>query len=96
MSTVRIQTVCGFGCGSSLFLKMKIEEILKENKLDAEVFCGDVGTCTSTPCDVIFTSEELAGRVKERSKVPVVTIGSFVNKKEVTQKTLEYFESLEK
>ena len=29
---------CGFGCGSSLFLKMKIEEILKENKLDAEVF----------------------------------------------------------
>ena len=58
MGTVRIQTVCGFGCGSSLFLKMKIEEIL--------------------------------------SKVPVVTIGSFVNKKEVTQKTLEYFESLEK
>ena len=92
MGTVRIQTVCGFGCGSSLFLKMKIEE----NKLDAEVFCGDVGTCTSTPCDVIFTSEELAGRVQERSKVPVVTIGSFVNKKEVTQKTLEYFESLEK
>ena len=45
MGTVRIQTVCGFGCGSSLFLKMKIEEILKENKLDAEVFCGDVGTC---------------------------------------------------
>lgn len=33
MGTVRIQTVCGFGCGSSLFLKMKIEEILKENKL---------------------------------------------------------------
>ena len=96
MGTVRIQTVCGFGCGSSLFLKMKIEEILKENKLDAEVFCGDVGTCTSTPCDVIFTSEELAGRVQERSKVPVVTLGSFVNKKDVTQKTLEYFESLEK
>ena len=96
MGTIRIQTVCGFVCGSSLFLKMKIEEILKENKLDAEVFCGDVGTCTSTPCDVIFTSEELAGRVQERSKVPVVTIGSFVNKKEVTQKTLEYFESLEK
>ena len=41
---------------------------------------------TSTPCDVIFTSEELAGRVQERSKVPVVTISSFVKKKEVTQK----------
>ena len=58
-------------------------------------FCGDIGTCISTPCDVIFTSEELAGRIKDRSKVPVVTIGSFVNKKEVTAKTLEFFQSLE-
>ena len=65
MGTIRIQTVCGFGCGSSLFLKMKIEEILKENKLDAEVFCGDVGTCTSTPCDVIFTSEEFHRRERD-------------------------------
>lgn len=96
MGAIRIQTVCGFGCGSSLFLKMKIQDILKENNLEAEVFCGDVGTCVSTPCDVIFTSEELAGRIKDRSKVPVVEIRSFVNKKEVTAKTLEYFQSLEK
>ena len=37
MGTVRIQTVCGFGCGSSLFLKMKIEEICAENGIDAQV-----------------------------------------------------------
>ena len=30
---IKIQTVCGFGCGSSLFLKMKIQDILKENNL---------------------------------------------------------------
>ena len=66
MGMIKIQAVCGFGCGSSLFLKMKIQEVLKENDLEAEIFCGDVGTCTSTPCDVIFTSEELAARVAER------------------------------
>lgn len=92
---VRIQTVCGFGCGSSLFLKMKIQDILKANGLEADVFCGDVGTCTSSPCDVIFTSEELGDRIKERSKVPVVTITSFVNKKEVEEKTLEFFKGIE-
>ena len=86
MGMIKIQAVCGFGCGSSLFLKMKIQEVLKENDLEAEIFCGDVGTCTSTPCDVIFTSEELAARVAERSTVPVVTICNFVNKKEVTEK----------
>ncbi|MBO5159834.1 MAG: PTS sugar transporter subunit IIB [Lachnospiraceae bacterium] len=93
---VKIQTVCGFGCGSSLFLKMKIEDILKENKLEAEVFCGDVGTCASAPCDVIFTSEELADRIMGRVNVPVVVIKSFVNKKDVTEKTLAFFESLNK
>ncbi len=96
MGAVKIQTVCGFGCGSSLFLKMKIQDILKENNLDAEVFCGDVGTCLTSPCDVIFISEELAGRIEGRSKVPVVVIKSFVNKKEVTEKTLAFFRSLEK
>ena len=76
---VRIQTVCGFGCGSSLFLKMKVE---------------DVATCVSTPCDAIFISEELAERIKDRATVPVVVIKSFVNKNEVTEKTLAYFDSL--
>lgn len=91
---IKIQTVCGFGCGSSLFLKLKIQEVLKENGLEAEIFCGDVGTCLSTPCDVIFISEELSDRVKDRATVPVVVIKSFVNKKEVTEKTLAYFASL--
>lgn len=93
---IKIQTVCGFGCGSSLFLKMKIEDVLKEHQLQAEIFCGDVGTCASNPCDVIFTSEELADRIKERVTVPVVVIKSFVNKKDVTEKTLAFFESLNK
>lgn len=91
---IKIQAVCGFGCGSSLFLRMKIEEILKEHHLEADVFCGDVATCTSMDCHAIFTSDELGDRIKERSKVPVITITSFVNKQEVTEKTLGFFESL--
>lgn len=76
-----IQTVCGFGCGSSLFLKMKVEEVLKEHNLEAEIFCGDVATCVSTPCDAIFISEELAERIKDRATVPVVVIKSFCKQK---------------
>ena len=92
---IKIQTVCGFGCGSSLFLKMKIQEVLKENNLEADLFCGDVGTCLTTPCDAIFISEELSERVLERAEVPVVVIKNFVNKKEVTEKTLAFFKTLE-
>jgi PTS system ascorbate-specific IIB component len=86
----KIQAVCGFGCGSSLFLRMKIEEILKENKLEAEVFCGDIGTCTTVPCDAIFTSAELADQIRSRTAIPVVSISNFMNKQEIQEKTLSF------
>ncbi len=88
MEVKKIQAVCGFGCGSSLFLRMKIEEILKENKLEAEVFCGDIGTCTTVPCDAIFTSAELADQIRSRTAIPVVSISNFMNKQEIQEKTL--------
>ena len=65
MGEVRIQAVCGFGCGSSLFLRIKIDGILAKHGLQARTFCGDVGTACSADCDVIFISEELSERVIE-------------------------------
>lgn len=90
MEGKKIQTVCGFGCGSSLFLRMKIEEILKEHNLKAEVFCGDIGTCATVPCDVIFASAELAEQIVQRTKIPVISISNFMNKEEIREKTLSF------
>ncbi len=95
MGEIRIQAVCGFGCGSSLFLRMRIEEILKKNGYEATVFCGDVGTCISAKCDAIFISEDLAERIVGRAAVPVVVIDNFMNKAEVEEKTLAFMKSLE-
>lgn len=91
---IKIQTVCGFGYGSSLMLKMNVESVLKSNNLEADVFCGDVGTCCANPCDVIFISKELAERIQDRAKVPIVIIQNFMNKQEIKEKTLAYFETL--
>ncbi len=91
MSVKKIQAVCGFGCGSSLFLKMKIQDILKDQHLEADVFCGDIGTCTSVQCDVIFTSTELAERITSRTAIPVVAISNFMNKAEISEKLLTLF-----
>ena len=94
MGEHKIQAVCGFGCGSSLFLRMKIEELLEKHGLEARVFCGDVGTCCSTPCDAIFISEDLAERIQDRAKVPVVSVKNFMNTAELESKVLSYFESI--
>ena len=94
MEVIKIQTVCGFGCGSSLMLRMKIESILKKHNLEAEVFCGDVGTCCANKCDVIFISKELSERIIDRAKVPVISIDNFMNQAEVEEKTLTFFKNL--
>ena len=44
MKVPKIQTVCGFGCGSSLMLRMNIESIAKKHNYEIEAFCGDVGS----------------------------------------------------
>ena len=94
MGELKIQAVCGFGCGSSLFLRIKIDKVLSDNNLQARTFCGDVGTACSADCDVIFTSPELADRMKERAKVPVVVVNNFMDDKEVTEKVLDFFKSI--
>ena len=94
MKEIKIQAVCGFGCGSSLFLRIKIDQILNDNKLTARTFCGDVGTACSADCDVIFTSPELAERMVDRAKVPVIVINNFMDDKEVTEKVLGFFETI--
>lgn len=94
MQEVTIQAVCGFGCGSSLFLRMKMEEILEKHGLSARVFCGDVGTCVSAKCDAIFISEELSDRIIDRAKMPVVIINNFMDSKEVEEKLLAFFETV--
>ena len=90
----KIQTVCGFGCGSSLMLRMNIEAIAKKHNVAIEAFCGDVGSCLANECDVIFISKELADRIKDRAKVTVVVINNFMDKKEVEEKTLAYLDSI--
>lgn len=89
---MRIQTVCGFGCGSSLMLRMKLEEVLKKQNFEAEVFCRDVGTCLANKCDAIFISEDLYPRIADRATVPVVPIRNFMSNTEITEKTLKFIE----
>ena len=90
MRDKKIQCVCGFGCGSSLMLRMSVDDILRKNGLEADTFCGDVGTCLSNPCDVIFISRDLAERIVDRADVPVVVVENFMDSSEVEEKVLAF------
>ncbi|MDY0395622.1 PTS sugar transporter subunit IIB [Virgibacillus halophilus] len=94
MEKLNIITVCGFGVGSSMVLKMKLDEVLKEEGITANVSTADVGSAASTPCDMIFTSNELGEKLTQAASVPVVQIKNFMDKEEIKEKGLPVISDL--
>lgn len=91
---LNVLTVCGFGVGTSLILKMNIESVLKSNNIDAEVSNTDITTAPSYSADIIFTSNELYEQLKSVVNVPVVKIDNFMDLKEISERGLAAISSL--
>lgn len=83
---LNILTVCGNGIGSSLMLKMKIEELCEENGIEAHVESLDFNAAQGAHADLIITVKELACQF-EGKKVAVVR--SYINKKKIKEDVLE-------
>lgn len=83
MAKLKIFTVCGFGLGSSMLLKMKVEEVLKKHDIKANVETSDVGSAPSAACDVLFTSYELGEKMKNQTQTPIVMVRNFMDTDEI-------------
>jgi PTS system ascorbate-specific IIB component len=88
MKKPRVMTVCGFGLGSSMILKITLDGMLKENNIQAETFCADATTAVGESFDVVFTSREMSHLFKNTTK-PVIVIDNFLSKDEIKAKGLE-------
>jgi PTS system ascorbate-specific IIB component len=96
MKRLKMLTVCGFGVGSSMVLKMKLDELLKSEHIDAQVETADIGSASSMPCDLIFTSKELGEKLKQSVSVPVISISNFIDKNEIRRVGLPIIKKLNK
>lgn len=83
---LKIYTVCGNGIGSSLMLKMKIDEICEENGIQAEVESTDLNSAQGKNCDLIVTVKELATQFEGKD---VAVVRSYVNKKKIKEDILD-------
>ncbi|HHW51403.1 MAG TPA: PTS sugar transporter subunit IIB [Pseudoclavibacter sp.] len=84
---IKVITVCGNGIGSSLMLKMKIEEIARENGIDADVESIDSGAALGKKADLFVTVKEFADVIPPEEKV--VFVRSYINKKKIQEDVLE-------
>ena len=87
MKRLRIMAVCGFGLGTSLVLKMTLDEVLSQRQIEAEVFCSDMDTALGQDYDLVVTSRELAQRFMD-GLTPVIVVDNFLSTAEVAEKVL--------
>ncbi len=83
---IKILTVCGNGIGSSLMCAMKIEEICKEEGIEAEVKSCDFNSVAGKQVDLVVTIKELADQI---TNLKTASIRSYTNKKKIKEDVLD-------
>ncbi len=79
---VNILTVCGVGSGSSLILRMYVEDVLEELGARYSVQAGQASEARGTNADIVMCAHEFLS-VCEGSKARIVPIKSFTDKDEL-------------
>ena len=82
---IRIFAVCGMGLGTSTILKSRVKDVLDAQDVDYSLDVIDASTAAGQEADLIFTSNELADRLRNRH-ARVIVIQNFTNRSEVREK----------
>ena len=80
MRRLNVICVCGFGLGTSLILKMQLDEVLKEAGIDAEVTPYDITGAAGMDADIFFTSAEFHDQLQAGTTSPVIEVHDFLDK----------------
>lgn len=79
---MKILCVCGLGQGTSLILKMNVEEVLSEKNIMADVEHIDLSSATSMSADYIITSNELADSLQDQP-AKVIVVNNYFDMEEI-------------
>lgn len=89
---MKILCVCGLGQGSSLILRMNVEDLLKARGISADVDNTDASSASFERCDYIITSSEIAESIKNPA-AKIITVSNYFNKTIIEKEVGEIFES---
>lgn len=83
---LKVITVCGNGIGSSLMLKMKVEELARENGIEIDAESIDSNAAVGKDADLFVTVKEFADIFEKDQKVAITR--SYMNKKKIKEDVL--------
>jgi len=85
---MKIATLCGMGFGTSMMLKMFIEDVFKAEGITGhQVIPWDLGSFKGQQVDLIVAPTDMESHLKE-SKTKVVYIKNLVDKQEIKEKII--------
>ncbi len=82
---LKVFAVCGMGLGTSNILKSRLKEALNKQGVDHSLEVTDASAVAGQDADLIFTSEELGEKIRNK-KAKVVVINNFTDRKEIGEK----------
>lgn len=84
---VKVLVACRAGVGSSLMLKIKLNEVIAEHKWDMEVIHSSLDELSSFDGPIVVTLSDVADELKEEGvKKEIVGIRNLLDKKEIYTK----------
>ncbi len=90
--TVRILAVCGNGQGSSMIMKMKVDQFLTQSNIDHTVNSCAVGEYKSelSGADIIIASTHIAGEITVTGNKYVVGVRNMLSPADFTQSNIDH------
>lgn len=88
---MKILCVCGLGQGSSLILRLNVEDILKQKGVYADIDNADASSASFDNCDYIITSSEIAKSINN-PRAKVITVSNYFNKAIIEKEISEIFQ----
>ena len=78
---------CRAGVGSSLMLKIKVNEVIRENDFPIEVEHASLDAVSGFTGDLIVTLTDVANELREKNlQQTIIGINNIVDKKEIKEK----------
>lgn len=90
--TYEILVVCGTGMGSSMILKMMVDQVVSENHLPCRVTSDLASSVHSSNADILVAGSDLAPTL-EGAKAAVVGVRNIMDKKEILAGLTEAIEA---
>ncbi len=81
--------VCRTGMGSSMMLRIKLEQVISENKFPIELEHDVLSAINNYDVDFVVTMSDLVEQIKNEVKY-VIGIDDLINKNEMKEKLEKY------